>query len=519
MVMNPTLDELTRRFRDGNREQAIAGCEAWCLSHPDDRQARRLCAKMHALTRSYPRALELFRELRDPQREDAEVLFNIGLCEKELAQYSAAAETFGVYTAKFANDAGGWANLAECRFEIGDFEAGQGSARRAIAIDATFARELAESRAARGDALQNEGRAADAVAHYKAALALAPDHAAALKNATLCLLELDRAPEGIALCREVMKADPGNLTARLGAEWLLGQIVPLWHVPMMNEHERNEAFHKGLQSASPGKTVFEIGTGSGLLAMMAARSGANHVYTCEAVPLVADTATRIVARNGYADRITVLSKPSHAVQVGADLPTRADVLVHEVFSSELLGEHVLAAIEDAKARLLKPGGRVLPCAASIMIALVGGDDIARNVHVGESFGFDLSEFNAIRPRKRPLQREDLSPVLLSADVEAFRFDFMKRDTFPAERRRIEIAATQPGPCYGLIQWIRIEMGEGVSFENHPARPRAVSNWQHTIYSFDAPIELRAGTVLTVDAWHDRSKPWFELAPGTSYTHA
>ena len=107
-----------------------------------------------------------------------------------------------------------------------------------------------------------------------------------------------------------MKADPGNLTARLGAEWLLSQVVPLWHVPMMNEHERNEAFHQGLQSAAPGKTVFEIGTGSGLVAMMAARSGARHVFTCEAVPLVADTAARIVARNGYADRVTVLSKPS-----------------------------------------------------------------------------------------------------------------------------------------------------------------------------------------------------------------
>ncbi len=517
--MNPTLDELTRRFREGDRVQAIADCESWCLRNPGDRQARRLCAKMHALTGGYARALELFRALRDPQREDAEILFNIGLCEKELAQFSGAAETFGAYTTKFANDAGGWANLAECRLELGDFEAGQDSALRAIALDATFARELAESRAARGDALRNEGRAADAVAQYRAALALAPGHAPALKNATLCLLELDRAQEGIALCREVMKADPGNLTARLGAEWLLSQIVPLWHVPMMNEHERNEAFHQGLRSAAPGKTVFEIGTGSGLLAMMAARAGATQVVTCEAVPLVAETAARIVARNGYADRVTVLSKPSQAVQVGADLPARADVLVHEVFSSELLGEHVLAAIEDAKARLLKPGGRVLPCAASIMIALVGGDDIARNVHVGESFGFDLSDFNPIRPRKRPLQREDLSPVLLSADVEAFRFDFMDRANFPAERRRIEMAATRPGLCYGLIQWIRIEMGEGVSFENHPARPRAVSNWQHTIYSFEQPIDLRAGTVLPVDAWHDRSKPWFELSPTASYTHA
>jgi hypothetical protein len=72
-----------------------------------------------------------------------------------------------------------------------------------------------------------------------------------------------------------LKADPGNLTAKLGAEWLLTQLVPLWHIPMMNEQERNQAFHDGLQAAvTPESTMFEIGTGSGLLAMMAARLGA-----------------------------------------------------------------------------------------------------------------------------------------------------------------------------------------------------------------------------------------------------
>lgn len=34
-------------------------------------------------------------------------------------------------------------------------------------------------------------------------------------------------------------------------------------------------------------------------------------------------------------------------------------------------------------------------------------------------------------------------------------------------------------CYGLIQWIRIEVVEGVRYENHPSLSRPVSNWQHT----------------------------------------
>jgi hypothetical protein len=334
-----------------------------------------------------------------------------------------------------------------------------------------------------------------------------------LKKATLILLESGQGQQAIELCRDILKAHPGNLTAKLGAEWILSQLVPLWHVPMMNEPERNQAFYDGLESiVTPEKLVFEIGTGSGILAMMAAKLGARKVVTCEAVGLISDTARKIVERNRYQNQVTVLAKPSYAVQVGTDLPAKADILVHEIFSSELLGEHVLPAIEDAKARLLKPGGDVLPSSASIMIALVGGDALGKNLYVHESFGFDLREFNAIHPKKRPLYREDLAPVLMSADIEAFRFDFCKDSAFPAETKRIEITATQAGLCFGVIQWIRIELGPGVHFENHPSRRRAVSNWQHTIYGFDKPIHFTEGSVVAVSAMHDRSRPWFELAP-------
>lgn len=352
----------------------------------------------------------------------------------------------------------------------------------------------------------------EAIADYKAALALSPGDSETLKKATVCLLESNQGEQAIELCRDILKVDTDNLTARLGVDWLLTQLVPLWHVPMMNERERNQAFYDGLASVvTPEKVVFEIGTGSGLLAMMAASLGASKVVTCEAVGLIAGTAIRIIERNRLQDRITVLSKPSHAVQPGTDLAGKADILVHEIFSSELLGEHVLPAVEDAKARLLKPGGEILPRAASIMIALVGGDALGKNLHVDHSFGFDLRDFNAIHPKKRPLYREDLAPDLLSDDTEAFRFDFLNDSAFPADKKTIGISARSSGICYGIIQWIRIELAPGIQFENHPARSRPVSNWQHTIYGFDRPIELTQGSIIEVNARHDRSRPWFDLA--------
>ena len=577
--MSQAVDAFKARFREGHRDEAIAACEALCERDPGNREIKRLCATMHGLVHNYGRALELLHQIRDPGHEDADILFNIAVCERELKNFSGAERFFKLFTEKFPDSPDGWASLAECKFQLNEFDAGISLADRAIALHAAspsawtvrghcqkslrkfadalasydkanqiepagechfnaalvlielgkpleaidsfdraiaLAPNLVKLKLHRGDALHGLGRVKEAVADYKAALALAPADAEILKKATLCLLDSGRGDEALELCLDIIKGHPDNLTARLGAQWVLTQLVPIWHVPMMNELERNQAFHDGLATlVTPDKVVFEIGTGSGLLAMMAARLGARKVFTCEAVGLIADTARKIIEANHYQDRITVLAKPSHSVQLERDLPAKADILVHEIFSSELLGEHVLPAIEDAKERLLKPGGEVLPSAASIMFALVGGDELGKNLYVGDSFGFDLREFNAIHPKKRPLYREDLAPILMSDDIEAFRFDFSGQLRYPAEKKRVQVTARQGGLCYGVIQWIRLELSKGVLFENHPSRPRAVSNWQHTVHGFDKPIHLEEGSVVSVVAMHDRSRPWFELAPGDS----
>ena len=367
------------------------------------------------------------------------------------------------------------------------------------------------ARSNRADAFNYLGRTEDAINDYRQVLLSKPDDEDILKKISVCLVKLNRGGEAIQLCRNALEAQPSLLTAKLGITWVLSQMIPAWHLPMMNEWDRNNAYYLGMQSAiAPEKSVLEIGTGSGLLSMMAAKLGARTVVTCEAVSLIAETAQKIVEHNKYQDRVRVLSKTSFEVELGKDLPEKADILIHEIFSSELIAEHVLPAIEDAKRRLLKPGARILPAAASIMIALFGGDDVGKYLYVKDSFGFDLQHFNAITSRKIPLYTEDLNSKLLSDDIEAFRLDFMNESSFPREDKTLEIVSTDEGLCYGVIQWIRMEFDEQVTFENHPSQNKSVSNWQRTVFCFDEPIYLKPGLVVSVSAAHDRSAPWFDL---------
>ena len=52
--------------------------------------------------------------------------------------------------------------------------------------------------------------------------------------------------------------------------------------------------------------------------------------------------------------------------------------------------------------------------------------------------------------------------------------------------------------------------EKVMFENHPSQTSKVSNWQQCAYLFDAPIDVKVGQVVVVNAAHNRAVPWFWL---------
>lgn len=568
------IDDIKKAFRDGHRTEAVKRCEALCVSHPKNLELKRLCALMHGMMGNFKDSGRYLNEVLTIDGNDAEALFNLGVCERKQLNFDEAERRFLHYTGKFPKEAEGWVNLAECQFQMHRFPDSlrsvktaltrnpasaqawttQGDCLRALkqygealesykkanqgqpnavaslnrgvlllelgrygeAVESLtnalqVAPNLLAARSSRADAFNCLGRTEDAVNDYREVLLAKPDDEDVLKKISVCLVDLNRGGEALQLFRKALEVQPSLLTAKLGMTWVLSKMIPAWHLPMMNEWDRNNAYYLGMQSAiSPGESVLEIGTGSGLLSMMAAKLGARSVVTCETVALIAEAAQKIVERNNYHDRIKVLSKPSFDIEPGKDLPERADILVHEIFSSELIAEHVLPAIEDAKQRLLKTDARILPAVASIMVALVGGDEIGKYLHVNDSFGFDLQPFNAIAPKKIPIYREDLNAKLLSDDIEAFRFDFMSESSFPREEKTFEVISTHEGLCYGVIQWIRLEFDGQVTFENHPSHSKSVSNWQRTVFCFDEPIELKPGRVVTISAAHDRSSPWFDL---------
>lgn len=454
-----------------------------------------------------PQAEALYKQVLQAAPNQPDALHLLGLIAKQKGDYKTAVLLMRKSLSFNPSYVEAYVNLGATLQEQDNLAEAAECYRRALALRPNYA----EVHSNLGVVLKAQDSLHESAQSFIRALELNPNSAETFANLDALLKEMAAPDEALIYYRKVLAISPMNIAAQQGAYLSLSRTVPEWHVPMMNEKNRNQAYFDALKSViKPDSSVFEIGTGSGLLAMMAAKLGAKQVNTCEAVPLIAETAQQIIKDNNFEKTVKVIAKKSVDIEIGNDLPAQADILVSEIFSSELLGEYVLPSLEDAKRRLLKPQGKVIPAAGSIMIGLFTGEDIRRNLLVDNAFGFNLQHFNSVVSKKRMIARNDLNIELLSDGLAAFSFEFEDDDYFPAESKALKITVKTAGRCYGLVQWMQLDMNgdEKVMFENHPSQTSKVSNWQQCAYLFDAPIDVKVGQVVIVNAAHNRAVPWF-----------
>jgi len=299
------------------------------------------------------------------------------------------------------------------------------------------------------------------------------------------------------LLRASAVAEPGSVVAQ-AIRHRLNQRVPNWHFPMMSDGVRNAAFDTAIRAAvRPGDRVLDIGSGSGLLAMMAARAGASQVVSCEVNPIIAAMAAEIVALNGYSDTVRVLAKASSDLDPETDLGGPVDVIVCEILSDNLVAESVQETLEDATRRLLKPGGKLVPVRGDIMVALA---EFTELTPVEEASGFDVRPFNRLRPGELFVPGAGETLQLRSAPATLFSFDFAEAANWRSRTTELAPVSTG-GRINGIVQWLRIDLDGETRYENEPG-PDFRSCWSPRLHPFDEPIEPPAGTPVAIAANHD-----------------
>lgn len=311
------------------------------------------------------------------------------------------------------------------------------------------------------------------------------------------LIARGRHADAYALGRAALASAPADTAVRDLVRSCLAKGVARFHVGMLRDDARNACYAAAIaRQVRPGMRVLDIGTGAGLLALLAARAGVE-VVTCEADPIIAAAAREIVAANGLAERITVVAKRSTELEVGVDLPARCDLLVSEIFGDDLVEEGVVSSLKDARARLLVPGAPIVPPRAGLRCALVMHETLERLDRDGldDVLGFDLSAFSVLTRPDRYLSRRAQPHVALRSDpVSALGIDFEGAIETPAER--IVLTSTG-GRVDGIAHWLRIDFGGDIVYESPPFAD-ARAHWLIPVHAFAAPRETVAGETIAAD---------------------
>jgi protein arginine N-methyltransferase 1 len=127
------------------------------------------------------------------------------------------------------------------------------------------------------------------------------------------------------------------------------------HEEMLSDRVRIDTYHRGItRNIRPGDVVLDLGTGTGVLAMMASRAGARKVYAVEHSEFI-EVAREIAAHNGFTNIEFVQANSREFTP-----PEQIDVVLHEQMGDELFNENLLGNVLDLRRRVLRAGGRILP---------------------------------------------------------------------------------------------------------------------------------------------------------------
>jgi 16S rRNA G966 N2-methylase RsmD len=278
------------------------------------------------------------------------------------------------------------------------------------------------------------------------------------------------------------------------------------HVAMLNDTERTERYMRAIQAVvAPGDTVIDLGAGTGVLSLAAARAGAAKVYAIE----VSDDVRMIrelCAEHVAAGTVEIVQGWS----TSTSLPDRADVLVSEIIGNDPFDEQVLELTLDARRRLLKSEARLVPSRLRVkaLPVTIPGDRLGQHrltdATTADWAGRWGPEFQRLAQVDRdswqcfylwPQEARDwpvlAEPVQL-ADIELAEFD----SALPSVTATTEAVAG--GIFNGVVVFFELELGGGIELSTHPGQASATNCWRSPIWCAVDGRELAPGDQITVN---------------------
>ena len=263
------------------------------------------------------------------------------------------------------------------------------------------------------------------------------------------------------------------------------------HAGYLRDEVKLAAYRAALaEVVKPGMSVLDLGAGTGILGLLAAKVGARRVYAVDGGSIMG--AARAVAQiNGYADQIIGVRQLSTRVT----LPEPVDVAVCDQIGGLAYDAGVLKYFRDARTRMLVPGGALVPNSFQLFLAPVTTDFWTKTVGVWDTRpgGFDLSPMAAHAANTE--FRIELEPPAFLA--EPAKFAEVAADCDDPIRGTAEMRIEHSGELHGIAGMFIAQLSPSVRLTNCPLWPSFFRRWQ-TFYPLRHAVTVVPGDVVVAE---------------------
>ena len=252
------------------------------------------------------------------------------------------------------------------------------------------------------------------------------------------------------------------------------------HEVLLRDRVRNRVFYKALQKCvNSNSVVLDIGAGTGVWAIAAAKLGAKKVVAVERDELLIGLIKMLAREQGVAEKVVAVCGNSFDIELEKEF----DVVVSETIGYLGYDENIVEIMLDARRRFLKTGGRLIPETVSLHAAAAHLKTEKEIVPNGLPLDFKrLAKLNLNSPRvlndKRDLRFITEPRLLVQTDLR-------RATEQPAldNLRAVWDAPKDAGSIDCFVVWVESRLTGGARFST-----RRTNSWLPNLYRVEPPKE-------------------------------
>merc|ERR1719362_383332 len=252
---------------------------------------------------------------------------------------------------------------------------------------------------------------------------------------------------------------------------------------------RNSMYHN--KHLFKNKIVLDVGCGTGILSMFAAKAGAKQVFGVDMSGIV-EQARIIVEKNGFADKVTLIR--GKIEEITLPVP-KVDIIMSEWMGYCLFYESMLDSVLFARDKWLADDGMMFPDRATLYITAIE-DRQYKDDKINwwdDVYGFDMSSIRKVAVSEPLVDSVDHKCLVTNnCLIKEIDIQTVKKEDIPFESP-FNIQIKRNDYAQALVTFFNIEFTKchkRVGFSTAPEAP--YTHWKQTVFYFDEYITAKKG---------------------------